>query len=330
MPAVAEVRKPTSPELRIANVERQEYRRFIPLRGFEGLWDALEELYKPGSSNVSALIEQHNAKTLRKLNLSPMAEEERESRVMEILQDVRGQLKSNVGRLSTNFNYDERIFKVGRGHHYDTIFHVTKDPQKGTYIFGIGAGDQVEEEKLLADQLVTRPALVEIGARVNLKPERDNRFRINFDEVAQRLALLYSKLNPLDIRPLGGEWLLDEMTKEPWQGDSRPFQIGVRDGFELNLELGKLGERFDRSGGNRDKELWRRNGAVLTGSLFEFYDQKGEFLPACLVLKVKNEGSVGHSPVIGLRRDVDMYDLTNEAAAAFGGFTDNIHPRPRK
>lgn len=47
-----------------------------------------------------------------------------------------------------------------------------------------------------------------------------------------------------------------ELTTDGYH-DANPVLLGVKDGVEVSLGLGRVGDRYNWRNGNRDEELWK-------------------------------------------------------------------------
>lgn len=327
-------------ELGVTGVEITEYRSGIPLSGFESVATALHTFASGRSRKARATQEDieghvsrdHGAMGLG-LYLLSTAKVDRNSFVNEMLQEAEPAVKGR-GCWSRHYDYD------GMGtSFFKTSVEMTRLPdQEDGYLLGLNAayvGKKIEDG--LAETLGVEQGLQWKGVNVVLRPE-GQQFRIDFDQIAQRLQSLYRELQsvpePRNIRQrlaeavrgkgerpaLTGEAILRTMlATDRYGGDANPFVLGVEDGVEVSLNLGRVGDRFDRRNGNREQELWRVEGTELTGSLAESYEKQGELEPPSISFSIKrySEDKYDRLPAIDPQMKAKMNELASKVSAAF-------------
>lgn len=305
-----------NPELKITNVRISEHRTGIPLKGWDNVHDALRT-FQTGKTR-SARVTQRNLKdniardySEAGLELIYAASDRMNAgrdMVDEMLHDAEVAVKGERGRWSRDFDYDA----MGTCFFKSTV-DITRVPnEEDVYLLGLNAayvGREVEDG--LAKTLGIEQGLQWKVVVAELEPV-GAKFRVNFDEVVDRIKPLYETLDPVPAPKPRYYWsILNKATEAAEQGEktnlsgekivrtmlatdeytfgANPFVLGLKNGIEISLSLGQVGDRFslNRNTGKKEQELWEVDGAVLTGPLAESYREKGKLLPPSLVFSME-------------------------------------------
>lgn len=333
---------PRTPEMRIAGVNITEYRSGIPLSGFDSVAAALHTFASGRSRGGRAtqkdlednLSRDHGAMGLG-LYLLSTARIDRSGFVNDMLQEAEPAVKGERGRWERHYDYDA----MGTSFFKSTVEITRLSDQDDGYLLGLNAayvGKQVEDG--LAETLGVEQGLQWKGVNVILEPDGNN-FRIDFDQIASRLQSLYSELEPA-VEPknlrqrvteavkgsgngrsaLTGESIIRTLlATNRWGGDTNSFVLGVKDGVEVSLSLGRVGDRFNWKNGNRNEEQWKTEGAVVTGSLAESYEEEGKLEPPAVTFTIRrySEDRYDRLPAIDPAMKTTMSDLASKIAASF-------------
>lgn len=334
---------PRNPEMKIAGVNITEYRSGIPLSGFDSVASALHTFSTGRSGSSRATKDDLEGNVARMggamgmgIFLLATAGQDRSTFVERMLQEAQPAVNGN-GRWSRHYDYD------GQGVFHKTTVELTKLPeQEDAYLLGLNAayvGKEVEDG--LAETLGVEQGLQWKGVNVVLEPEGSN-FRIDFDQVADRLQDIYAELEPAptpeprgfrqrlveavrktptenERLPLTGERIIQELLTTDGHRDSNSVVLGIKDGVEVSVGLGRVGDRFNWKGGNRDEELWRAEGTVLTGPLAESYERDGQLEAPSVSFSVKrySEDRYDRLPAIDPAMKTTMNELASKIAASF-------------
>lgn len=330
------------PELSITGVKISEYRSGIPLKGWENVESALK-VFESGAARKSNAVLDHEVKAYGDAYGGLGAalfllgnSQGRGTFVDELLKEARPSVQ-NRGQWQRHYDYD------GPGRFHKTSVEIKALPNlEDSYLLGLNAayvGKDVEDG--LAETLGVEQGLQWKSVNVELEPVGTN-FRVNFDAVADRLKPLYEELDPAPTPELRGfrQRLVEvvrgeQPTEKPeftgeaivrtllatdeYTSGSNPFVLGVKDGVEVSLNLGRVGDRFNWRNGNRSEELWQVEGAVLSGPLAESYSDKGGLEIPSLTVSIKpfSEDRYDRLPAIDPEMKATMSDLTEKVAAAF-------------
>lgn len=265
-----------------------------------------------------------------------------------------GELMSSVierGRWHRSYDYD------GQGTFFKTTVGVISlDTPDNVNLLNLNAayvGKEVEDG--LAEYLGVGQGLQWKHAAVGLEPVEDH-MQVDFDQVVQRLAPVVRDLQPvpqgkttynlLPSRTIGnfrlpfsgrsrlvkndnsyervtGENIVRYLTSFDEYGHliSGPFTLGVVDGIEVTLGLGRVGERFyDSRTGQRANDRWQANGAILTAPLAEDYSDPSKLVPPAIIIATQrfSERSYDRLPAVDPKMKATMNEITARVASAFG------------
>lgn len=321
------------PELKITGVEISEYRSGIPLQGWESVKNALYTFAsgrsRGGRATQNELLDNMPGGTMGVgLYLLATANIDRNSFVDKMLQDAEVAMKG--ARWSRNFDYDA----MGTSFFKSSV-EITRLPgTEDGYLLGLNAayvGKEVEDG--LAGTLGVEQGLRWKAVTVNLEPEGTN-FRINFDAVAEILRPLHVQLKPtpedtrefhqeltrgVDTFIFGERIILNMLDTGRSGNDSNPYFLGMDNGVEVALSLGRVGDRFNWRNGNRDEELWKAEGAILSGPLAVSYSEDRHLETPSLNFNIRrySEDRYGRLPAIDPQMKATMNDLAVKVATAF-------------
>lgn len=340
-------------ELKVVGVEVDEYLSGIPLSGWENIRSALNA-FASGKPRRSRATEDHNLKAYTEMHplagmlfLQTNRREPENSFVDRLLKEAEPAVKER-GRWSRSYDYD------GQGSFHKTsveiedITPVDEKTNDGLYLLGLNAayvGKGVEDG--LAEYLGVEQGLQRKSVHVKLEPE-GNQFAIDFDKVAQKLQPLLPQLHseteagpenfflnllsaviksPETETALTGEEIVRQMlAADSYRSrDANPIVLGTKDikddRVEVALELGRVGDRYDWRGGNRDRELWNIDGATVRGPLAQSYQEEGKPELPSLILTVRRaaqKDEYSRLPVVNPDVKTEMNLLANQIAALFG------------
>lgn len=333
-----------SSELNVTGVEISEYRGGIPLSGWQSVEAALETFASGRTKKSRATqqnIEDHVENVGGGIGLGlyflTLARMDRDSFVGDLLKEAQEALKGR-DRWSRHYDYD------GLG----TVFFKTTveidripDLQEG-YLLGLNAayvGKEVEDG--LSETLGVEQGLHRKSVSVKLEP-RGSEFRIDFDKVAEKIHPFYTQIEegkkfndikanlkelkrtltgkkPLSTELTGENVLRKLLDVEPYSGDTNPFLLGIHEGLEVYFNLGRVGYRFYNERGARRRELWRSEGAILSGPLAKSHNEIGKSEPPSIVFTVRrfSRDRFNRIPAIDPAMKVSMDELANKIAGIF-------------
>jgi len=305
----------------VTGVEITQYESGIPLKGWESVGNALN-IFASGASRGSRATEQHQMKAVGESYggfdaafyaiAAPHMRGGGSSFVEEMLKEAEPSVKSR-GQWSRSYDYD------GQGSFFKTTVEVSRAGIGDDYILQLNAayvGNQVEEG--LAESLGVERGLSWKNVAVEFEPE-GTQFRIDFDQVAERLQGVTATL---DVKPksLTGKDIVAHLMKTDKYGESEgPFVIGVKDGVEVTVGMGRVGRRFEYSQGKKSEDRWHVEGATITGPLDTDYRDETKFVPPSISVSMhpKSEERWNRLPAVEPKMKSTMVDLANGIAAAF-------------
>lgn len=329
-------------ELKIKSVNTLEFRSGIPIQSWENVKSALEA-YGNGTTK-SKTAKDHNIKTYRnsyggigaalfKIGNSM----NQESFVDKLLQDAKPSV-DNRGRWSRHYDYD------GPGNFHKTTVGIRRLPNlEDGYLLSLDAayvGKQTEDG--LARALGIEQGLLWKSVEVKLVPEGKN-FRINFDDVADRLRPLYEELEQIPaqdarnftqglVEVARGEQLSEKsaltgeaivrtflLTNSDYTSGPYPFVLGIKNGVEVSLRIEGVSDRFNWRKGNEKEELWQVEGAILHGPRAEIYSNRGGLEIPLLTVDINpySKDIYDELPAIDPDMKATMNDLAKRVAAVF-------------
>lgn len=329
------------PELNITDVKVSEYRSGIPLQGWESVSNALTT-FSLGRSRSSRVTRNDLGKNAVQqggaygLFLVMETQGDRSSFVENMLQEAKDSV--DYGKLwSRHYDYD------GQGVFHKTSVKIQElEEIENGYLLELNAayvGKEVEDG--LAETLGVEQGLQWKSVNVELAPE-GTKFRVNFDAVADRLQPLYRELDTDPTRRLStlrqrlvevargkqpaakpaliGEAIVRTLlATDEYSSGSNPFILGFKDGVEVSLNLGRVGDRFNWRNGNREEELWKAEGAVLSGPLAESYEDNSQLEPPSLSFEFcrYSEDKYDRLPAIDPKMKSTMNELAERIASLF-------------
>jgi hypothetical protein len=310
-----------NPELSITGVETTEYRSGIPLQGWESVASALNT-YSKGGSRSSRVTRNDLEKNIVEmggglgLGLLFLSQGPRSDFVEDMLDEAKAEVDSR-GRWERHYDYD------GQGVFHKTTVEVKRlfDIKDG-YLLGLSAayvGKAVEDG--LAETLGVEQGLQWKSVHMGLTPEGSNQFRINFDQVIDRLQPVVADLaQPKGRNRVSGMVVANYlMGTTEWREQARDFVLGFKDGVEVTLDLGRVERRFDYKNGNLIADNWKQEGPVLTGLLDTDYEDETKFVPPSFVVSMRrvSKEKWDRLPAIDPQMKATMNDLADRIATAF-------------
>ena|SRR3989344_9484648 len=305
----------------VTGVEVTQYESGIPLKGWESVRNALD-IFASGASRGSRATEQHQMKAVGEsyggLGLafyaiaSPHMQGSGSSFVEQMLKEAEPSVKSR-GSWSRSYDYD------GQGSFFKTTVEVNKVGKEDGYLLQLNAayvGNQVEEG--LAETLGAERGLSWKNVAVEFEPE-GTQFKIDFDQVAEKLRGVVATLDT-KARSITGKDIVAHLMKTDKYGESEgPFVLGVKDGVEVTVNLGRVGRRFEYSQGKRSEDRWHVEGATITGSLDTDYRDETKFMPPSISVSMhpKSEDKYNRLPAVDPKMKATMNGLASEIATAF-------------
>lgn len=337
------------PELHIAKVEISEERRGIPLGDFNSVSAALHTFAhgrSPGSRTTQNKLLDDTISTygdegfLTYFQIASQVDQD------AFLNDMLKQAEPAVKRRGHwERNYDGIIDAFGTSF-FKTFVEITRLPYRAdSYLLELCAAGRRTVEEELAQTLGVERGLKNKQVKVTFEPNGDN-FRIDFDQIAQRLQRFYGELAPeptnvkqrwIEVikgkRPaLTGEGMLramlpayEEKSFSPivemfWVPLQKPrqFILGVADGSEVSYEL-SVGSRYKWMTERKKKELWHTEGTVLSGPLNKSYVVEGELNPPSISFTIQryNMGRLDYIPTIDPESKARMNELATKVAECF-------------
>lgn len=304
----------------VTGVEVTQYESGIPLKGWDSIKNALN-IFASGASRGSRATEQHQIKAIGEsyggfgaafYAIAAPHMRGDSSFVEEMLKEAEPSVKSR-GRWSRSYDYD------GQGSFFKTTVEVNRGDKADGYILQLNAayvGNQVEEG--LAEALGVERGLSWKNVAVEFEPE-GTQFRIDFDQVSQRLQGVAATLDTR-AKSISGKDIVAHLMKTDRYGESEgPFVLGVKDGVEVTVNMGRVGRRFEYSQGKKSEDRWHVEGTTITGPLDTDYRDETKFVPPSISVSMhpKSEERYNRLPAVDPKMKTTMNGLANDIAAAF-------------
>lgn len=308
------------PELQITGVEISEYHSGIPLQGWESVSNALD-IYSTGRSRSSRATRNDLEKNAVQqggpmgLFLVMATTGDRSSFVQEMLKEAEAGVKSR-GSWQRHYDYD------GQGVFHKTTIEIQRLAElKDGYLVGLNAayvGKEVEDG--LAETLGVEQGLQWKSVNVGLTPDGDQ-FRIDFAQVVNRLQPVLADLSqPKGRERISGLEVANYfMSTNEWRKQATNYILGVKDGIEVTLDLGRVERRFEYRNGDVVADNWRQEGPILSGLLDRDYEDETKFVPPSFVVSMHrfSEERYNRLPAVDPKMKATMNDLAERVAAAF-------------
>ncbi len=285
----------------ITGVEVTQCESGIPLKGWDSVKGALYVFAKgcsPGRMATESI---------------PYIEGGEESFVDAMLEEAQPAVES---RGHWHRHYD----RVGAVSFYKTQVDINR-VSKGGYVLQLNAafvGNQVEEG--LAETLDVERGLLWKNVAVQFEPEGDQ-FRINFDEVAERLRGVVASLDKKAKRgEIVGRDIVDHLMKvNEWGNSVGPFVLGRKDGVEVTVGLGRVGRRYEYQEWEKSEDRWQVDGATISGPLGTDYLDETKFVPPSISisLRPKNKDRYSILPAVDPKAIATMHELAELITEAF-------------
>ncbi len=311
--------------MQITSVSMNEGRRFVPVKGWDGVVKTLT-LYSNGYTRGARAAERNVGDAIEKSSgalglgiflLGSIKAGERSNLVDRLLLEA-GQTLERRSEFHKSYDYDAM----------GTPFMKTSvDIKKfGDDMYGIGlyaayVGD--EPEAGLADHLGIPRALLSCSIEVETKPVADNRFEFDFEPVLRKLDTV------LGTKKITGKQVAKAMLQKDDFGDSRAsFMLGEQDGLRVRVQPGRVERRMVHDmpikRGDKGRDSWSVKGSVFSGELARDYEKKDESAKATPTFKIvitsveRASTGFGDEPKPIWRPDMQQkaIDLTKKIAAA--------------
>lgn len=309
-----------NPELKITGVEVNEYRSGIPLHGWESVTNAVGT-YSTGRSRSSRTTRNDLERNAIQqggptgLFLVMATTGDRSSFVQEMLKEAEADIKER-GRWERHYDYD------GQGVFHKTTVKIQRLLElKDGYLLGLSAayvGKEVEDG--LAERLGIEQGLQWKSVDVGLAPE-DNQFRIDFAQVVDRLQPMVANLTqPKGRKRISGLNVANYfMSTDKWGEPAINFVLGLKDGVEVTLDIGRVERRFKYENGKIIADNWRRKGPVVSGLLDRDYEDETKFVHSSFVISMHrfSEEKYNRLPAIDPKMKATMNELADQVARAF-------------
>lgn len=303
--------------MQIVKVTMNEERLYVPVRGLEGVVDAITSFsngYTPGAraaqNDVAATIEKDSGPfALGVYLLASLDVSASNSIADELLREAEHALKDGK-EYSRSYDYDA----------FGTPFIKTSvrikpfgDDMYGISICGAYVGNAPEVG--LAEHLGTPRALLSCSIEVETEPVEYNRFAFDFEQVLRRLDPV------LNTRKIKGKTVASAMMEKDAHGYHRAsFVFYERAGLRVRIVPGHI-EYNDASTGQGD---WTVSGSVFTGKLRRdrtTNDENAMAAPTFRVIVMPSELSNSGfypepMPLWQLNRQQELIDLSNQIASA--------------
>jgi hypothetical protein len=97
------------------------------------------------------------------------------------------------------------------------------------------------------------------------------------------------------------------------------FVLGVKDGVEVTVGLGRVGRRFEYNQGHKSEDRWHVEGATITGPLDTDYRDETKFVPPSISISMhpRSEEKYNRLPAVDPKMKATMNGLASGIAAAF-------------
>ena len=307
--------KPVEREQVITGIEISEYQSGIPLRGWESVESALRA-FSMGVSRVS--ISAESRKVLAADPHPIIVPFPKGNFLNQMFKEAKRVTKSQ-GRWQRDYKDD------GAGSFSGTRVGVEKVKRTGDYILKLDvARIGAEAEKDLAEYLGIERGLVWKNVTVKLEPEGDQ-FRVDFEDMVRRLDGVIDYLNPWgpwereeELR-ITGEDVARQLLTNDRDGEGGFFVLGLKDGLEVAIGMGLVGQRFTWENMERSGDKWRVDGSVLTGPLETDYRDETKFLSPSISISIRSEteGRYNRVPVVDPKKKEIVNDLAERVAESF-------------
>lgn len=308
--------------MQITSVCIKENRCFIPVKGWQGVIDALT-LFANGQPKGAKATQQHHVNDIMETNdllaagLVAMAQAKigKRSNLVDRLLLEAGQTLERRSQFHKSYDYD------GMG----TVFFKTSVEIRklGDDMYGIGlsaayVGDQPEVG--LAEFLDTPRALLWCEVEVEVKPAANDRFEFDFEPVLRKLDSV------IDIKKITGEQVATAMLQKDEYGARAVFVLGEHDGLRICIQPGRVECRMKYDHETRKEyDTWSIKGSVFSGELAQDFESKDEDVKATPTFEIvvspadRRSSDFGdrETPIIWqLEEQQKMIDLANRIAAA--------------
>jgi hypothetical protein len=302
-------------------VEVTQYESGIPLKGWESVKNALN-IFASGASRASRATEQDQMKAMGEsfggfgaafyAIATAYISGGGSSFVDRMLQEAEPSVQS-MGRWSRSYDYD------GQGSFFKTTVEINRADKKDGYILQLNAAyvsNQVEEG--LAEALRVERGLSWKNVAVKFEPA-GSQFKIDFDQIAKRLRGVAATLDTR-ATSIAGKDIVAALMKINQYGESEgSFVLGVKDGVEVTVSLGRVGKRFEYSQGKKSEDRWHVQGATISGPLDTDYRDETKFVAPSIsiFMRPRSEEKYNRLPAVDPKMKATMHGLASGIAAAF-------------
>jgi len=305
--------------MQIVQVSTQQCRRYIPVKGWESVTEAINT-YANGFTRGSKATEQVTADAIGKSHgsngglasgmffLSGAMVGCRSQLVDNLLKEAEKGLKTRTN-FSKNFDYEG----IGTSFFKTSIDIKVLDREQDMYSIGIHAayvGDKPEQG--LAEHFGIPRTLLSCSVEVETKPLSGNRFEFDFEPVLRKLDAV------LDTRKIAGKEAVAAMMTED-EDRSASLVLQVKDGLEVCIEPGRVESRRKYSQGT-PRDTWSSKNSVFSGELQRDYgndDENAKATPTFLVVICSSQKDGWRSsPIWQPDQQEKAIDLANKIATA--------------
>lgn len=309
--------------MRITGVTNEQYRRYIPLKGWKSVEKAIQ-IYDDGFIRGSRATENEQVRAIAEENgdfasvfyLDASLKIGKRNKIVEnMLQEAKSALKTR-DNWKKDYDYDG----MGTAFFKTSVEIKILDRESDLYAISIYAsyvGDKPEEE--LAEYFGIPRALIWSIITVQTEPVGTDCFAFDFEWIARKLD------STLDIAGIGGETIAQAMIEKVENESKAEFVLLTIDDFTVTIGPARVEDRFiwkDPQGPGRKKiDTWSIDGAVLSGLLDSSYEDRQKKEPPSFSISIamrrKTDWGIKNVPVWDMKKQERIIMLTDTIVKAF-------------
>lgn len=285
--------------MQITKVFMEDYHKYIPLKGWDSVVNALN-IFAGGGTKGSHATEDHQMDAVSRSSgamgfafyvvSAPHMKGASSEFVEQMLTNAKMSLRGRDG-WRRSYDYDGRgvFFKTG-------VEILVLDREAEIYALGINAAYVGDEPEVgLADRLGIPRALIWAKVGVEVEPLGEDQFAFDFEQILRQLDDALST-HEVEGATVAKAMLVDDL----W--DKAHFLLYQDEHVRVHIGPGRVESRFvyDKPGEARD--TWVVDGAVLTGLLAESYEDRTQKDPPTVSIVItsarstKRENKPIHEP----------------------------------
>jgi hypothetical protein len=262
--------------MQITNISVSEGRRFIPVKGWDGVKKAIT-VFENGCSRGShatqneltkQVEEEHGGFGLGIFLLGSITAGSQSGLVERLLLEA-GQRLEKRNEFEKSYDYDG----MGTSFFKTNVKIKRIEPKEQMFAIGLYAayvGDKPEVG--LAEYLGVPRTLLSCSAVIETEPVKKDRFEFDFEPVMSKLDQV------LCTGHIAGDTVAKNMLeKDSYGEDKASFSLGIHGGFQVTIFPGKVERRmkFDRKA-RVERDTWSVEGSVFSGDLAQDFSVEDE------------------------------------------------------